>query len=933
MRKLIVFVLSLFTAVCSMTADENPTNEVSSGALTGRVVDEMGYVLPGATVTVEGAEIGTVSDVNGFFRLNGLTNGTYKVKISYVGYNTEERSISISGGKTVALNNVVMKAGLLMEEVLVTAMNAQHKAMSQQKNNINVSNVISADQVSRFPDSNIGDALKRIPGISVQYDQGEARFGHIRGTAPDLNAVTIDGNRVPSAEAEMRSVQLDLIPSDMIQTIEVNKVVMPDMDADAIGGSVNLVTKSQPAGRRISVMAGSGWNLISEKPTWNFGGSYGNRFLDDKLGLVAAVSYQNNPLGSDNTEFEWKKDDNGTPYVADYQIRQYMVRRDRQSYSLALDYVFNPDHKIEFSGMYNKRRDWENRYRFRLKNIKPAENGFSTLEVNREVKFGSKDERYARLEDQRVFNFKLDGVHNFGKLAFDWSTNIAQASEERPNERYLSYRIEDEDEEGLYTFNMDLSNTRRPVASGFNFNENDYKLFSLDEFTEAYQYTKDRDIAGKFNFFLPLNVSGPWKNSLKFGGALKFKSKENNEDFYKYKPVDEDPFNQMVYNNLTNQTRDNFLPTDRYKVGLLPDRKFFGDIPLKGNKDYEEEKGLEDELADFDAKERVLAGYLRYDQRLNDKVDVIVGVRVEHTSSEYNANQWSADEEGENEEIISVKGDNDSYFNFLPSLIAKWDISDDFKLKGAWTNTLARPKYIDLTPRRMMNYEDSEIEIGNPELEPTQSMNLDLMAEYYVNGGLVSAGLFYKDITDFIVEERLRDISVDGTVWEKYKRPINAGDADLFGFELSAQQNLSFLPGFLRYFNIYTNYTYTYSSVKNFNYEGRENEELSLPGTPEHTFNAALGYDTRKFSARLSYNFASDFVDELGDEAFLDRYYDKVQYLDFNMNVKVGKYLNIFANVNNILNQPLRYYQGSKDYTMQSEYYNVRFDAGVKVNF
>jgi outer membrane receptor for ferrienterochelin and colicin len=108
---------------------------------------------------------------------------------------------------------------------------------------------------------------------------------------------------------------------------------------------------------------------------------------------------------------------------------------------------------------------------------------------------------------------------------------------------------------------------------------------------------------------------------------------------------------------------------------------------------------------------------------------------------------------------------------------------------------------------------------------------------------------------------------------------------------------------------------------------------MRLPGTPEHTFNAALGYDDRRFSARLSYNFASNFIDELGESVFYDRYYDAVNYLDFNVNIKVGRYVNIYANVNNILNQPLRYYQGSKDYTMQTEYYNFRFDAGAKFIF
>lgn len=925
MRKLTILILLFFTVFSALYADENPIEAESPGALTGRIVDEMGYVLPGATIQIDGTDVGTVSDIDGFFRLSGLENGTYKVKITYIGYNPIEETITISNNRTVPLNNIVMKEGIVMQEVVVTGFNAQHRAMARQKNNINVTNVISADQVSRFPDSNIGDALKRIPGISVQYDQGEARFGHIRGTSPDLSSVTIDGTRVPSAEAEMRSVQLDLIPSDMIQTIEVNKVVMPEMDADAIGGSVNLVTKSQPAGRRISAMAGSGYNLISEKPTLNLGLSYGDRYLNDKLGMVAAISYQNNPLGSDNVEFEWDKTEDGKLFVSDYQIRQYFVQRDRQSYSLALDYVFNPDHKIEFSGMYNKRRDWENRYRLRLKDIEPDGDGFVSEKVTKQLKFGSPNNKYTRLEDQRVYTFTLGGDHHFNKLAMDWGVNLAQASEERPNERYLAYVVKN------VGFKNDLSNLRTPMATGFSKDLDNFQNLKFDELTEEYQYTKDRDLSGKLNFSLPFNTSGAWKNGISFGGTVKMKSKSNNEDLFEYSPVDDDAFNALVQANLTDMTRNNFLPGE-YKLGMFPDKKTFGDIQLKGNPAYEEEKVAESDFADFDATEKIFAGYLRYDQRLNNRVDLVLGLRVEHTASHYTANTWITNPD-KSEEIKSVEGENDSYTNFLPSVIAKWDVSDDFKVKAAWTNTLARPKYIDLTPRQMMHYRDDEISLGNPDLIPTKSMNFDLMAEYYTKGGLFSAGVFYKDIKDFIVEERLRDKEVNGHVWDKYFRPINAGDANLFGFEVSAQQTLTFLPGFLRHFNVYTNYTYNHSDVKNFNYEGRENDKLSMPGTPKHTFNAALGYDTRLFSARLSYNFASDFLDELGKEAFYDRYYDKVNYLDFNLSIKAGKHVHIFANVNNILNQPLRYYQGEQDRTMQVEYYNFRFDAGVKLNF
>ena len=169
--------------------------------------------------------------------------------------------------------------------------------------------------------------MKRISGINVQYDQGEARFGQVRGTSADLSSVTINGNRVPSAEGDTRNVQLDLIPADMIQTIEVSKVVTPDMDGDAIGGSINLVTKNSPYKRTINATAGSGYNWISEKAQLNLGFTYGDRFFNDRLGMLLSASYQNAPSGSYDTEFMWEQNEDGKVYVSDYQMRQYFVTR------------------------------------------------------------------------------------------------------------------------------------------------------------------------------------------------------------------------------------------------------------------------------------------------------------------------------------------------------------------------------------------------------------------------------------------------------------------------------------------------------------------------------------------------------------------------------------------------------------------------------
>ena len=155
----------------------------------------------------------------------------------------------------------------------------------------------------------------------------------------------------------------------MIQTIEVNKVVTSDMDGDAIGGSINLVTKSTPYKRVISATAGTGYNWISEKAQLNLGFTYGDRFFNDKLGMMAAVSYQNAPVGSDDVEFEYDVNKKGEVVMMEAQKRQYYVTRERQSYSLAFDYEINPNHRLTLQGIYNRRHDWENRYRVTYKDL------------------------------------------------------------------------------------------------------------------------------------------------------------------------------------------------------------------------------------------------------------------------------------------------------------------------------------------------------------------------------------------------------------------------------------------------------------------------------------------------------------------------------------------------------------------------------------
>ena len=940
MKRLVklVSLILLFLNMSSNTFAEEKVNVVKQGTIRGRIIDASKQTLPGASIYIENLRTGVTSDVNGYYTFSNLNPGTYTIKISYVGYSPVEMKITIPAGRTLE-KDVVLNEGLELQEVVVGgAFQGQRRAINSQKNSLGITNVVSADQVGKFPDSNIGDALKRISGINVQYDQGEARFGQVRGTSADLSSVTINGNRIPSAEGDTRNVQLDLIPADMIQTIEVNKVVTPDMDGDAIGGSINLVTKNSPYKRTITATAGSGYNWISEKAQLNLGFTYGDRFFNDKLGVMLSASYQNAPSGSDDVEFVWDTDSKGTICLTDYQIRQYYVTRERQSYSAALDWEINANHKLFFKGIFNNRNDWENRYRLTLKDLNKDVNkkkegavADNKASVRLQTKAGSPNNRNARLERQRTMDFTLGGEHLFGKLSMDWNASYARASEERPNERYLGYELKKQN------FDIDLSDIRRPYASAQAGStlilNND---FSLQELTEQQEDIVEKDLKFSMNFKLPL-VKGFYSNQLRFGAKVVDKSKDKDLEFYDYEPVDEKAFNSNSFSNTSEQNRNGYMPGEKYKAGTFISKEYVGGLDLNNSSLFNKTENPEELAGEYKACETVTAGYLRFDQNFGKKLSAMVGLRLENTHLKYNGRKLTLNDDGDPESLTVTPNVKDSYLNILPSVLLKYNVSEDFKIRGSFTETLSRPKYSALIPNVNINNKDNELTLGNPELKPTTSFNFDLNADYYFKSvGLVSIGIYYKDINDFIVTQTVRGYEYEGNSYDKFMQPRNAGDANLLGVEVGYQRDFGFIAPALKCVGFYGTYTYTHSKVNNFNVTGRENEkDLKLPGSPEHTANASLYFEKGGLNVRLSYNFASDFIDEMGESAFYDRYYDKVNYMDVNASYTFGKKLRttFYAEANNLLNQPLRYYQGISERTMQSEHYGVKVNAGVKINF
>ena len=925
----IAALLAVWTS--GMTAVTVPENN-SLGVIAGRICDTENHSLPGATIIVEGENIGVTSDINGYYTMPSLKPGTYTIKVTYVGYAPVRKTITIGNGKA-ATANVVLTEGMELDEVKVKgAFSGQRRAMQMQKSSMGVTNVVSADQVGKFPDSNIGDALKRINGINVQYDQGEARFGQVRGTSADLTSVKVNGNRLPSAEGDTRNVQLDLIPADMVQTIEVSKVVTSDMDGDAIGGSINLVTKNTPYRRVLNFTGSTGYTWISGKPQWNIGGTWGDRFFNNKLGIMASASYQYAPGGSDNTEFEYAEN-KGEIQLKEAQVRQYYVTRERQSYSLALDYQFSPLHKISFKGIYNRRNDWENRYRISYKKLN-SDAGDQSVVI--QTKAGSEDNKSARLERQQTMDFTLDGEHTFGNLKMDWASSYSRATEDRPNERYIGLKLKGSDSLNFGDSFQDVGDEQPYSTLAIpSFSEGKWKI---DEFTNSDQSIKENEIKERINFTLPLS-KGLYGNTLKFGYKYTRKDKERNTEYYDYSDA-ADKYIPDWKDNLVSEVREGFMPGSQYPTGTqFVSKDYMGTIVFDkadGVELYEEEAG------NYEATEQIHAGYIRLDQKLGNKLDATLGLRIENTRLNTSGVNYTMDED-ENESLKPTGEFKNDYTNLLPSFLLKYKMNEDGSVRASITKTLSRPKYSALIANKSFNLADQEATIGDPNIKPTTSWNIDLSIDHYFKSiGMVSLGLFYKNVKNVNVETlgyytgtELGLAGNDETF--EVTQNMNAYDARVYGVEAAYQRDFGFISPALRCLGFYGNYTYTKSTTRNYNPRLgiEDSDDVKMAGSPEHTANASLYYENKGWNIRLSYNFASSFVDMMNTGSReLDRYYDKVNYLDINASYTWGKKtkITIFAEANNLLNQPLRYYQGNKERTMQVEYYGVKVNTGVKIN-
>ena len=802
-----------------------------------------------------------------------------------------------------------------LEEVVVDGyFGGLSKALKQQKNNLNITNVVTADQAGKYPDDNVGEALRRISGISVQNDQGEARNIVMRGFGTQLNSVTLNGDRLPSAEGDNRNIQLDLIPTNMIEAIVVKKSLTPDMEGDAIGGSVNLITRSNPNDFRASATISGGGNPIRS-------GGYNSNFalvvadkLSDKFSYTFSSTIQTRDYGSDNVEFVWNDPADWTDVnkgeIEEMDIRRYDVKRTRRSISLNLDYNINENNSLYFKSIYNHRDDWENRFRWRA--IYEDEE----LTIRKQTKGGIDNEvnDARRLEDQRLEKYSLGGEHQLGNLAMDWKASTAKAREHRPDERYTRYEYKDIPYTGSTPW--DISNLERPYLNFSDTSWNDDAEFKYKKTEEAQSLTEEKNNQFKINFELPYGESA----ALKFGAAYKDQSKMRDNVWYEH---------DMGLGNLNTVPTfgadiDSYEPGSKYVIGNFMDARYLGGLALGGANGANFDSYVMDEFAgsNYTADETITAGYVMTTNNVGSRTVVVAGFRVENTDLSYVGQIFDEETDKLPTDITETTGSKD-YTNFLPSINIRHNFSDSFNVTAAYSKSLARPDYYDLVPYQYSNSDDAEVEYGNSDLEATVSNNFDIMAEKYMgNTGIISGGLFYKSIDNWIYTYSTDGYTYNGVTDYRFTQKRNGKSASVFGFEVALQQQLT------DNLNLAANYTFTDSDTDSV--EGRN--DVPLVGAVENMYNVSLAYEAGKFFVRASYNYAGEQLDELGGAAWEDRYYDEQKFLDLNASYNVTDKIRLFAEAKNLTNQPLRYYQGEKAKTMQLEYYQMSWNLGLKID-
>ena len=920
-----------------------------AGTLIGTVLDSNGVrPLQGADVRISSLGRVTTADAAGRFRFTDLPAGTYELSASFAGAEVQTQTITISQDGTQQVNFALAPEGTDIGTILVIGQQSTMLTnIQRQRAADTVVTVLSKDAIGQFPDQNVAEALRRAPGINVLNDQGEGRFVAVRGLDPNLNSTSINGARVPATGGDDRMVALDVVPAELVESIEIKKSLTPDMDGDTIGASVEIQTTSAFDREKsfITLSAEGGYNKLSDKWSPKFGGSFATRLTED-FGVSGGFSWNRRKFSTDNIEASnWIKGANGGPdYPDTIEYRDYDVQRTRWGGNLSFDWRPSDNTTLYLRGLYSKFDDTELRTRLVFKPGVAATAGSSDgisfdtagggsagrIEVRRDLK--------DRREWQTTTSIVGGGQTQVNDWTLDYSASWSRAEQKedgsidpiRFRQRFQGV--------GALGVDFDFSDWQRPqynIRNGAaNFVDPSKYTFSLLEHTDKEDST-DKEWAFKTDIARNFAL-GNGDLEVKWGGKARLRNKSLNMLYSIYDGYDGKFSLADVVGGPSYGLADIAPVPDLGKV-----RDFFA-----ANRGKMKLNPFDTDLANaaenYDAKEDVLATYLqgRYQ---NDTLRIVGGLRVENTKVNMFGNRIDILTDEDMLSVTPVQVRN-SYTDWLPSLNLRTDLTPDIVARAGIYKSLARPSFGKMAPRFSIEESTPEEDdngnllpaerkgvFGNPDLKPYRAWNADATLEYYfAPKAVVQVGAFWKSINDFIVDARFNNGTFNGMNYTSAIIPINGDSARVLGMEASYSQAFTMLPA--PFDGLLMNLNYTFTDAKGDLADGRR---IPLPASSKHNFNAVLGYDKGILSFRVAGAYRDSYLDVLGATADEDRYVRPHFQLDLSAKLRVTDNFTIFADMVNLNNAKYVAYQNgpSTRRLLQYEEYKWTAKFGVKANF
>ncbi len=978
-----------------------------TGILKGTVFDKTTKDrLPGANIVVKGTSVGTTTNLDGAFIVRNVPAGDQTIVVTYIGYVGASVVLKIGDGETVTRDFSLSPTTIEGSEVVVTAQSqGQLQAINQQISSNKIVSIVSEAKIQELPDFNAAAAIGRLPGVSTLQSSGEANKVVIRGLAPQFNEVAVGGITLASTGSTQigaasqggtvgsintdRSVDLTTITPYMLKTVEVYKSLTPDMNANAIGGYVNMELREAPEGFKTDLLMQSGYTQKSGRyGNYRFVAAASDRFLDGDLGVYVLGNTEKYDRDADNmnaayeTQSSTVQPDGYRPVqVTTVTLDRHFETRERFGGNLIIDYKL-PSGSIKSVNLLSRLNansdDYQTIYDYKFQNINFRYNqginktdmAVNSLAFENDFGFMSAEVKAANTYSR---NFSPDAPQfDFTQTGGIPGGQVVNAVPEAliPTVRYKGPGQ-------IFLTNVSLFSS--------DYKENDQVLkadlkfpLSIESLTTGFL-----KVGGEYRYNYHSNQQGTPYASLRGGGTgiaaqlvnlvaqrfnLKIDSVANEFAGTNFTSPDGTLTNTFLDNRFGNLLWAGQTGSLNDIVHYLPTDPSISAIHSSGNNSGGWFDSPYQRLPNsYKYIEKYYAGYAMTELNFLQDVMVVGGVRWEEVQSWFDAFNLADGRTATNQTIDTVSAHPGNRF-LLPMVQAKWDALPWVDVRYSYTQTLARPDYSQLSPHFNMDYTQTNVWAGNPRLKPAEANNHDIFVTLHSGElGLLALGGFYKEVANFTyyTQYKLHNSpppgldsigsyvvhTATGVVSPKDGATLNTYvnspyKAFVRGFEVDFQTRLWYLPEPLNGIVFGVNYTHIASKAT---YPWRNDTTIVVPprsvkvitidrtrdgrliNQPNDVLNAYIGYDYRGFSGRLSFLFQGNSVAYIGPFAEQDAFTEDYFRVDASVRQLLPwAGLQVFLDVSNLNNRMNESVQASIRGFQNEQFYGLTANLGLR---